>query len=399
VEKPYGEITGRPKWVIGWAEDDDTPGAGGCICLDLQLWVERMFANSLEAHRYGCEGMMAIHWRTAAMTPNIMALARAGWDFEGSVPDTEGAVPGPGSPGAEPMPDLDAYWADWGRGMFGGEAGAEAGRIMRNFDGGHLTINSLVNPKALPTDARISEVFAPLQQMESLRSRIRGTGNLERYDYWLNLIRATDLRVRTWKLANGLSAKIAEARAIKEADQQRRFVRDQVLPLRLAVARSYEKMIAAFVSCAKSTGEVGAIALLEYGVREEQVFAHDSAITQMLGEPLPAEAALSTAYRGTPRIYVSAKRTQVKIGEDQEVRACVLSASKCTGVKLHWRALGGGEFHQVAAAYKARQMYNVKLPAQSPGTVEYYLEAALEDGQKVVWPATAPAINQTVIAW
>ena len=36
-----------------------------------------MFANSAEAFRYGCEGMMAIHWRTAAISPNIAALARS----------------------------------------------------------------------------------------------------------------------------------------------------------------------------------------------------------------------------------------------------------------------------------------------------------------------------------
>jgi hypothetical protein len=408
VEKQYGEMAHRPKWVIGWAEDDDTPGAHGCVCLDLQLWVERMFANSLDAYRYGCEGMMAIHWRTAAMTPNIMALAQAGWDFEGPAPDRPGALPESGSTGASNaaaqartsrMPALDTYWTDWGRGMFGGAAGAEAGRIMRQFDGRHLAINSLVNAAAPPASERISEVFAPLQAMESLRPRIKGAGNLERYDYWLNLIRASELRVRIWNLADRLSAKIAEAQAMVEADQQRRFVRDQVLPARLAVSRSYEEMVAAFVSCAKSTGEVGAIALLEYGVRGPQVTAHDAAIQKLLGEPLPAEAALSTAYRGAPRIYVSAKRTQVKVGEAQEVRACVLSASKCTGVKLHWRALGAGKFKPVLGAHKGRQTYSVKLPAQSSGTVEYYLEAVLEDGQKIVWPATAPALNQTVIAW
>jgi hypothetical protein len=270
---------------------------------------------------------------------------------------------------------------------------------MRQLDGQHVAINALVNAAAPPTSERISEVFAPLQGMEALRARIKGAGNLERYDYWLNLIRASELRVRTWSLANRLSAKIAEAQAMVEADQQRRFVRDQVLPARLAVARSYEEMIAAFVRCAKSTGEVGAIALLEYGVRGPQVTAHDAAIQKLLGEPLPAEAVVSTAYRGAPRIYVSAKRTQAKVGEAQEVRACVLSASKCTGVKLHWRALGAGKFKPVLGAHKARQTYSVKLPAQSSGTVEYYLEAVLEDGQKIVWPATAPALNQTVIAW
>jgi hypothetical protein len=83
----------------------------------------------------------------------------------------------------------------------------------------------------------------------------------------------------------------------------------------------------------------------------------------------------------------------------QEIRAFVLSGPKCTGVDLYWRSLGEGRFKKLAATHRARQAYRVALPVASRGTVEYYLEAALEDGQKLLWPATAPAINQTVIVW
>ena len=72
----------------------------------------------------------------------------------------------------------------------------------------------------------------------------------------------------------------------------------------------------------------------------------------------------------------------MKAGEPQEIRAFVLSAGKCAGVNLYWRPLGEGRFKKVAATHRARQAYRVALPARSQGTVEYYLEAALEDGQK-----------------
>jgi hypothetical protein len=39
------------------------------------------------------------------------------------------------------------------------------------------------------------------------------------------------------------------------------------------------------------------------------------------------------------------------------------------------------------------------MPTRVPGTLEYYVEALLKDGQKVVWPVTAPAIHQTVVIW
>jgi hypothetical protein len=394
VEKAYGAMPNRPKWVIGWAEDDDAAGAHCCTCWDLQLWAERMFANSSDAFRYGCEGMMAIHWRTAAISPNITALAQAGWDF-----DTAGAGNGNSSGVGGRMPGMDAFWADWGRDMFGGDAGAEVGRIIQKFDGGHLRINALIGGGARTTDAQIVEVFAPLGEMEGLWPRIKGAGNLDRFDYWLNLIRASDFRVRTWVLAARLAVKMKEVNAVQEADWKRSLVRNEVLPLRLDIARCYESLIAAFVNCAKSPGEIGTISSIESGSRGRIVSSHDGAIAQILGEPLPAEAAVSIAYRGTPRILMPARRTQMKAGDQQEIRAFVLSGPKCTGVNLLWRSLGEGRFKRLAATHRARQAYRAALPAASRGTVEYYLEAVLEDGQKLLWPATAPAINQTVIAW
>ena len=384
VETQYGEMPGRPKWAIGWAEDDGSSGAACCTCLDLQLWVERMFRDSSDAARYGCEGMMAIHWRTAAIAPNIAALSQAGWNYNGStIPNTP--------------PALDAFWGDWGRDMFGGDAGAEAGRMLKEFDGKHPAINSLYNSKT--TDEQISACFAPLQKLESLRPGIKGAGNLERFDYWINQIRATRARAQTWVLAERLGARIVEAKAVKDPKEKSRFVREQVLPLRLAVVRNHEETIAAFVNGTKSPGEVGVITHIEYGVRDRLVSTHDAAIKEMLGEPLPPEAAVSTAYRGTPRIFVSARRTQMIAREPQEIRAFVLSSPKCTGVSLHWRVLGGGKFKTVTATSRARQAYRVNLPAPAQNTVEYYLEAALDNGERVRWPATAPAINQTVIAW
>ena len=386
VEKAFGEMADRPKWVIGWAEDDDAAGAHCCTSWDLQFWVERMFANSIEAVRYGCEGMMAIHWRTAAIAPNITALARAGWDFEAA---GEGKKPG-----------LDAFWADWGRGSFGGDAGAKAGRILQKLDGCHLGINALIRGGTSTTDAQIFEFFAPLREMEELRPSVKGIGYLERFDYWLHLVRASQLRVRTWVLAARLGAKIKQVEAIQEPDRKPGFVRQEVLPLRLDLARSYEDLIATFVECAKSPGEIGTIASIESGSRDRILFSHDRAIAQVLGEPLPPEAALRTDYRGTPRIFLSGSRTQANVGEPQELRVFVLSGAKCRGVSL-FLAFPGCRLIQETGCRPSRSasLSGGAAGAVSRAVVRSYLEAVLEDGQKVWWPATAPSINQTVTVW
>lgn len=39
-----------------------------------------MRRDAADALRYGCDGLMGIHWRTRVLSPNIAALAQAGWD-------------------------------------------------------------------------------------------------------------------------------------------------------------------------------------------------------------------------------------------------------------------------------------------------------------------------------
>lgn len=72
VEPGFAEVQGRGKWAIPWLEDD--PG----LTIP-QLWAGRMRRDAFDARRYGCDGLMGIHWRTRALGPNVGALAQAAW--------------------------------------------------------------------------------------------------------------------------------------------------------------------------------------------------------------------------------------------------------------------------------------------------------------------------------
>jgi hypothetical protein len=45
-----------------------------------QLWAGRMRRDAADALRYGCDGLLGIHWRTRILSANVLALARAAWD-------------------------------------------------------------------------------------------------------------------------------------------------------------------------------------------------------------------------------------------------------------------------------------------------------------------------------
>jgi hypothetical protein len=73
VDAGFAEVQGRSKWAIPWLEDDPALSAP-------QLWAGRMRRDAYDALRYGCDGLMGIHWRTRALSPNIGALAQAAWN-------------------------------------------------------------------------------------------------------------------------------------------------------------------------------------------------------------------------------------------------------------------------------------------------------------------------------
>jgi hypothetical protein len=81
VEPGFASVTGRPKWAIPWLEDDPA------ITVP-QLWAGRMRQDAADALRYGCDGIMGIHWRTRALGPAVSALAQAAWEQDSWKCDT-----------------------------------------------------------------------------------------------------------------------------------------------------------------------------------------------------------------------------------------------------------------------------------------------------------------------
>ena len=72
VDAGFAKLHGRAGWAIPWLEDDLGMSSP-------QLWVGRILRDAHDAKKYGCEGLMGIHWRTAEIAPMVSALAQAQW--------------------------------------------------------------------------------------------------------------------------------------------------------------------------------------------------------------------------------------------------------------------------------------------------------------------------------
>jgi hypothetical protein len=118
VEPQFAKIEHRPKWAIPWLEDDPN-------LLGVQLWAGRMLRDAVDAHRYGCDGLMGIHWRTKILAPNVAALASAAWQLP---PEQE-------LKGAAVQLWTADFYLDWARANFGSNVAPAISAIFQKLDG------------------------------------------------------------------------------------------------------------------------------------------------------------------------------------------------------------------------------------------------------------------------
>jgi len=120
-------------------------------------------------------------------------------------------------------------------------------------------------------------------------------------------------------------------------------------------------------------------------------------LTEMLGGPLPDEAAIPAQYQGEPRLIVPTVRSLLEKGETLNLKVIVLDNQRPQEAALYWKPLDAKEdYRKVPLEHVDRAVHTVSLRAVE-GDIEYNIRATTVDGTKLIWPATAPIVNQTVV--
>jgi hypothetical protein len=409
-EPGFANISGRPKWVIPWLENDPSLAAP-------EPWAGRMRYDAYEARRLGCTGLIGIHWRTEAIAPNITALADAAWDQGWVPPGTDTTRIPPGGPMTDPASDgeglnhpriarsmpVGGFYEDLAGASFGGSVAREAGALLTAEDGVKLPqpctwINGPGNIKVETRPwAEVARDYAFVAKLEALRPRVTGAGNLSRFDYLLNTYRGMRAMAET-ACARGELDRMMAAVAARKEPAAARATAEQALRLRLRMARLWEEMMRAEVAATDTPGEMGTLTNLEQHNRLFMHFldAHDGELAKALGRPLPISVEPSRDYAGPARITVTAVRTLALAGEPLRLRIVVLDSRPPEKVTVYSRPMGQGAYLATAAEFRGGGVFAAALPALS-GDTEYYVLARTASGRSLAWPATAPRIAQTIV--
>jgi len=334
-------------------------------------------------------------------------------DYEADLGSAGSSLPFPDKPRDLPVAD---FYADFCSAQFGPEAADALASLFIRLDGGgsrdgeehssHLPRPSdwIGGPGGIRINVTPWEEerarYAFVDEMEAMRPRISGAGNRQRFDYWLDTFRYLRLLGELGCKRGQLDRVVERIKQEPEPSRRKQLVNEEALPLRLELARRWEQMMTRQLATVSTPGELGTVANLEQHVRTQLRFlsAHDEQLTAWLGEPLPAQTQLRGDYMGRARIIVPTTRTLVEPGEQMTLRAIVLDSQPARSVTLHWRPLGEKPFRQLNLHHVARSVYKVTLP-ETKQDFEYYITARTAEGDALVWPATAPAINRTVVVW
>lgn len=135
-----------------------------------QLWVNRTLEHMEDAKKYGCNGLLGIHWRTHAVGPQIAAMGQKSWN---------------------PTLDSKSFWLDWSKTSFGDNQGAaEIAAVFESVDSFlmPLVVSWAGGPGRMhPTcDVDAASKFEFVSKLEAAGHYVTGVANQARFAYWLS---------------------------------------------------------------------------------------------------------------------------------------------------------------------------------------------------------------------
>ena len=399
IEPGFKAISDRSKWAIPWMEDDPD-------LITTQLWVGRLRKDALDAYRYGCDGLFGIHWRTRILGPNISALAKAAWECDTWTEE-------------ENIDNRDLntrdFYKDWTYTQFGMDSPEliqlfvdldSKGTLESEGQKGDAPLNAtnwIEGPGALwiqgASPARLARYdFIPT--LEELGKSINGPGNQERFDYWLNSFKFNKATVETALVYQELDSLVQQA-GQKPNEEKKEFAVQQLIPKRIELAEKWTSMMNLLLAKLSTNGELGNLVNLEMHSKKRLGYLEglDHKIESLTGEVLSEESQLSMAFQGKERLLVFTNPSALQKEDHFHIRVRVLSnASKIQG-KLMWRKLGETDYLEIPLTHMARNVFEINVPVSTFGDdFEYYVEVECDENP-LTYPATAKAINCSVVVF
>jgi len=391
--------SGRIKWPFTWFEYD--------YALEQPSFhMNRVFEDGWNAYEQNADGFIAEFWRTKMIADMFAAYKDITWDYASTDATITHDIP---SDRRDRYAKIDAVHLDWAIHEFGPGPAAETiaadfaafekrrERRFKNvtdfregaddiYSQGYITGGDWGSRHKWGPWSEEEPTLQWVDNWNDLRKQVKGAGNLARFDYWHNVLKAYKLMANIASELNQYEAK-TQAGNLSEAAEHRS-----------KLARLWEKMMSTQVRRVYDEVDLGVILNLEWRTWRNWIEGLYDARFIEAGGTLPADKDPSQEYTGGKFITCIPLLTRVQPNEEVNIKALIMgNVSKPT---LHYRPLGNPSFISMPMTHDARGVYRGTIPGQNDD-FEWYVTAESNLGN-VIFPATAGAepaerMYQTVV--
>jgi hypothetical protein len=292
------------------------------------------------------------------------------------------------------------FFDDWCRSEFGWGAGPAASKIFQRIDGYLPRPADWVNgPGGIKPDARpwgeVKREYAFADEFAEIRPLVKGKGALERYEYWLNTFRYMRAMARLNCVWGEFAAALGRAKAEPDSISRAGRAKSEALPKYRDMAAAVDEVYRYLLPTVSTNGELGTVMNWEQHLFPLFLDAPRKELEKSVGTPVSLMS-VSREYTGPARIIAPTVRTAVARGEPLNLKVIILDSAPPRAAEVRCRPLGRGKYVAVTLRHVARGVYSVTLPG-APDDFEYYVRVMTASGKELLYPATAPEMNQTVV--
>jgi len=399
VSEEYAKLEGRERWPIPWLEDDPA------------MWLPQFHAHRFvrdmdRAEKFGCQGLLGIHWRHRIMDANAGFQSRYSWD--------------------KSLRPADHYHA-FARAQVRQPAAGKLAKVLDETDRDRLILCSFTgeikdghhqiheysgdydeafqfwNGYEPPDKAKQSQAEVA-RQLRVLTEAAPTPAERERLNYLTRHVEFLVPYSESWSLAFHLHQTLQQAAELKKQgkpEEARKKVLADAVPLWLRLAPLVREAILDFQEIVSTRNDLGTLASMHNKYERLALFRLRASMKEFLGE-LPAETeklfeeVRRPDSKALPRIFTPTRPTLLRSGQPVRISAVALGSGKIVCVSLLTRSTGAEGWKETPMNPAGRRTFKgeLKAPVTAPPLLDYYVEAEFEQPEgrtRVTAPLEAPS--------
>ncbi|HET7841999.1 MAG TPA: hypothetical protein VFM21_10360, partial [Terriglobia bacterium] len=383
VSEEYAKLEGRERWPIPWLEDDPAMWLP-------QFHVYRGAQDADRAEKFGCQGLLGIHWRHRIMDADAAFQARRSWE-----------------PSLEPGEFYRQFAAAQARGERAQKLAQALDRTDRErlilcsftgkIDRGHHETREFAgdydegfqfwNGYEPPESVKTSQA-AVAKELRTLAGAASGDAESERLDYFARYVEFLVPYSESWSLSYRLHQVLQQASQLKKQGQDeeaRNKVAAEGVPMWTKLAPLVREALLGFQQAVSERNELGALASLHNKYERLALYRLRASMKEFLGDlPAEVESRFEEVRRpdpeAPPRVFIPTRPSVLARNESVRIFAVAPGGGKAVRATLFTRPAGSETWEARPMTPAGRRTFVAELGAggRAIPLLDYYVEAEFE---------------------